>query len=221
MTPPRAALFWSSGKDSTFALMEARRLGLARIEVLVTTVREDGAVPSHGTDPGLLERQAEALGLEMITVPLPSPCPNTEYEARTGRVAGALKARGLTHVVFGDLFLADIRRYREGQAAGWGMEPLFPLWDRDTTALAREMIASGLDARICALDPARVPERFAGARFDAAFLEALPEGTDPCGENGEFHTVVVDAPVFAKPIPVRVGEAERSEAMVFAPILPG
>lgn len=220
MSAPRAALFWSSGKDSTFTLMETRRLGLAEIEVLVTTVREDGAVPSHGTHPGILNRQAEALGLEMVTVPLPSPCPNTEYEARTGRVAEALKGRGLTHVVFGDLFLADIRSYREGQAAQWEMEPLFPLWERDTSALAREMIASGLDTRICALDPARVPERFAGARFDQTFLDALPEGTDPCGENGEFHTIVVDAPVFAAPVPVRVGAATPQGAMIFAPILP-
>ena len=220
MSPPRAALFWSSGKDSTFALMEARRLGLAEIEVLVTTVREDGAVPSHGTHPDILGRQAEALGLEMINVPLPTPCPNTEYENRTGRVAQALKERGLTHVIFGDLFLADIRRYREAQAAQWEMAPLFPLWKRNTAALAQEMIASGLDARICALDPARVPERFAGTRFDQAFLEALPERTDPCGENGEFHTVVVDAPVFSKPIRVRVGDAAPQGSMFFAPILP-
>lgn len=218
---PRAVLSWSSGKDCAFALIEARRLGLADIVAVMTTTNAAfDRVAMHGTRRSLLDRQVAALGLPLIEVPLPWPCPNGEYEARMAAACDTLKADGIRHVVFGDLYLQDIRAYREERMAEAGMEAIFPLWGRDTRALAREMIASGLSARLATVDPRRLDASFAGRVFDADLLADLPEGVDPCGENGEFHTAVTAGPMFASPIPVHVGEVVTRDGFVYADLVP-
>ena len=219
--PPDAFLFWSSGKDSAFALHEVRRLGLARIVGLLTTINEVyDRVAMHGVRRALLDRQIAALGLPCIQVPLPSPCPNEVYEARMVDATGRIKEQGIRHMIFGDLFLEDIRAYREERLAQAGMEGLFPLWKRDTAVLAREMIASGLVAHLVCVDPKQLDRRFAGRRYDSRLLDELPADVDPCGENGEFHTFASAGPMFAAPIPVQAGEVVEREGFVFADLLP-
>jgi len=218
--PPKAFLSWSSGKDSAYALCEARRLGLAEVVGVLTTLSEAyDRVAMHGVRSSLLERQIGALGLPSLKVMLPSPCSNEVYEARLASACDRLKEEGVRHIVFGDLYLADIRAYRERQLAALGMHAIFPLWQRDTAALAREMIASGLEAHLVCVDPRRLDRSFAGRRFDSALLAALPPDVDPCGENGEFHTVVSAGPMFSAPIAVRVGEVIEREGFVFADVL--
>ena len=219
--PPKAFVSWSSGKDSAYALHEARRLGLADIAGILTTVNEVyDRVAMHGVRSALLDRQIEALGLPAIKVPIPSPCPNEVYESRMEDACERIKAQGVRHIVFGDLYLEDIRAYRIEKLAAAGMEPVFPLWKRDTASLAREMIASGLSARIACLDPRTLDRSFAGRRFDAALLRDLPDGVDPCGENGEFHTAVTAGPMFAREIAVRLGETVERDGFVFTDVIP-
>ncbi len=219
--PPLAYISWSSGKDSAFALFEARRLGLARIAGALTTINAVyDRVAMHGVRSALLDRQIAALDLPIIKVPIPSPCPNEIYEARMAEACAGIRARGIVHVVFGDLFLEDIRAYREEKLKAAAMTALFPLWKRDTTALARDMIDSGLVAYIACLDPRRLDRSFAGRRFDTALLRDLPAGIDPCGENGEFHTVVTAGPMFRAPIDVAVGETVERDGFVFTDIVP-
>jgi uncharacterized protein (TIGR00290 family) len=202
-------------------LLEAQRLGLADIVGVLTTVSEvHDRISIHGVRRALLERQVAALGLPCVTVPLPSPCPNEIYEARMAVAAAEIRAAGVDHIVFGDLFLTDIRAYREERLAAAGMTGLFPLWRRDTRALAREMIGRGLVAHVVALDPARLDRSFAGRRFDDALLAALPAEVDPCGENGEFHTFVSAGPMFAAPIAVTPGAVVERDGFVFADLLP-
>jgi len=217
--PPKAVISWSSGKDSAYALHEARAAGLADIVGAVTTFSEVyDRVAMHGVRASLLDRQIAALGLASLKVMLPTPCSNEIYEARFAAGCERLREQGITHIVFGDLYLEDIRAYRERQLAALGMTPIFPLWRRDTAALARAMIASGLVAHLVCVDPRRLDRAFAGRRFDAALLEELPPGVDPCGENGEFHTVVSAGPMFRAPIPVRVGEIVERDGFVFADV---
>lgn len=216
----KAFVSWSSGKDSAFALHEARRAGIEIAGVLTTVNAVYDRVAMHGVRDALLDRQIAALGLPAIKVPIPSPCPNEIYEARMEEACAAIKAQGIRHIVFGDLFLEDLRAYRIEKLAAAGMEPLFPLWRRDTALLAREMIASGLLARVACLDPRKLPRSFAGRAFDEAFLRDLPEGIDPCGENGEFHTAVTAGPMFAAPIPTIVGETVERDGFVFTDIVP-
>ncbi len=193
--PPKAFVSWSSGKDSAFALHEARRLGLADVVGVLTTINEvHQRVAMHAVRDALLDRQIATLGLPCIKVPLPGPCPNEVYEARLAATCERIKAQGVRHIVFGDLFLEDIRAYREVQLAKAGMAGIFPLWHRDTGVLAREMIASGLVAHLTCIDPRRLDKSFAGRRFDEVLLGDVPEDVDPCGENGEFHTVVSAGP---------------------------
>ncbi|HEY2464151.1 MAG TPA: hypothetical protein VGI32_08830 [Steroidobacteraceae bacterium] len=219
--PPKAFVSWSSGKDSAFALFEARRLGLADIIGIVTTVNERfERVAMHGVRSELLDRQIAALQLPAIKVLIPSPCTNEIYEARMAEACATIKASGAHHIVFGDLFLQDIRAYRERTLAAIGMTPIFPLWGRDTRRLATEMIACGLAARIVCLDPKQTPPSFAGRRFDAALLEELPAHIDPCGENGEFHTVVTEGPMFSAPIGIAIGETVERDGFVFTDVLP-
>lgn len=219
--PPAAYISWSSGKDSAFAFFEAQRLGLARIVGALVTLNEVyDRVAMHGVRAALLDRQIAALGLPCIKVPLPSPCPNEVYETRMAETCARIKQDGIEHIVFGDLYLADIRAYREEKLAQVGMRALFPLWQRNTTALAREMIASGLVAHVACLDPRQIDRRFAGRRFDQTFLDDLPAGVDPCGENGEFHTVVTAGPMFDAPISVAVGETVEREGFVFTDVVP-
>src|SRR6185312_10208021 len=218
---PKAFLSWSSGKDAAFALYEMRRLGLAEIVGVLTAIDETAdRVQMHGVRHALLDRQIEALGLPAIKVMLPSPCPNEIYEACMERAFGRLRADGVRHIVYGDLFLEDIRAYRLKQMEAAGMEAIFPLWGRDTGELALAMVASRLEARICCVDTKRLDRTFAGRCFDADFLRDLPAGIDPCGENGEFHTVVTAGPIFAAPIATSVGEIVERDGFAFADVVP-
>ena len=216
---PKAAISWSSGKDSAYALHEARVAGLAEVVGAVTTFSEVyDRVAMHGVRASLLDRQIAALGLPSLKVMLPTPCSNDIYEARFAEACERLKRQGISHMVFGDLYLEDIRAYRERQLASLGMTPIFPLWRRDTAALARAMIASGVVAHLVCIDPRRLDRAFAGRRFDQALLDALPPDVDACGENGEFHTVVSAGPMFSAPIDVRVGEVVERDGFVFADV---
>jgi len=204
--PPKAFVSWSSGKDSAYALLEARRQRIAEIVGIITTVdADDACVAVHRVRSSLLTRQAAALELPLIRVELPHPCPNEAYEARFAEACAGIKAQGVEYIVFGDLFLEDIRTYREGLLARAGMQGLFPLWRWDTRSLARDMIVSGIVAHLVCVDLQRLDRRYAGRAFDAALLRELPAGVDPCGENGEFHTAVSAGPMFAAPIPVHIG----------------
>lgn len=221
MSAPRAFVSWSSGKDSAFALHEARRTGLAKIVGVLTTTNEMfDRVAMHGTRNELLDRQVAALGLPCLKVPLPYPCPNEVYEARMAVAVAQIKAQGVRHMVFGDLFLEDIRAYREAKLAAADMVGLYPLWKRDTAALAREIVASGMVAHLVCVNPKKLDKSFAGRRFDAGLLADLPADCDPCGENGEFHTVVTAGPMFSAPIPVRIGEIVERDGFVFADAIP-
>jgi len=218
---PKAFISWSSGKDCAFALLEARRLGLAEIVGVLTTVNEvHDRVSMHGVRTALLDRQVAALGLPCLKVPLPSPCPNEVYEARMAAAIERIRAEGVRHVVFGDLFLADVRAYREAKLVGAGMAGIYPLWRRDTHALAREMLARGFVAHLVSVDPRQLDRGFAGRAFDRDLLAALPPGVDPCGENGEFHTFVSAGPMFSAPIAVAVGQVVEREGFIFADVVP-
>jgi uncharacterized protein (TIGR00290 family) len=220
--PPKAFVSWSSGKDSAFAVCEARRLGLAEIVGVVTTVNERfDRVAMHGVRSALLDRQIAALNLPAIKVLIPSPCPNEVYEARMADACAAIKAAGVHHLVFGDLFLEDIRAYRERTLAPLGITPIFPLWGRNTRQLAAEMIGCGLLAHVVCLDPKQIPASIAGRRFDAMLLREIPPHIDPCGENGEFHTVVTQGPMFSAPISVSIGETVERDGFVFTDVIPG
>jgi uncharacterized protein (TIGR00290 family) len=217
----KAFVSWSSGKDSAFALTEMRRSGMAEIVGVLTTLNEAyDRVAMHGVRNSLLDRQTAALGLPCLKVPLPNPCPMAAYEARMAEASATMKAQGVNHVVFGDLFLEDVRAYREANLARVGMTGLFPLWGRDTRALAEEMIAEGLVAYVACLDPKKLDRSFAGRRFDRSFLASLPPAIDPCGERGEFHTAVTAGPMFRAPIAVTVGEVVERDAFVFTDIIP-
>ena len=219
--PPKAFVSWSSGKDSAFALCEARRLGLAEVAGVVTTVNEVyDRVAMHGVRSELLDRQIAALQVPIIKVLIPSPCTNEVYEARMADACAAIKASGVRHIIFGDLFLEDIRAYRERTLDVLGITPIFPLWGRNTRRLAAEMIDSGLVAHLVCLDPKRIPPSFAGRRFDAALLEEIPAHVDPCGENGEFHTVVTQGPMFSAPIGVSFGQTVERDGFVFTDVIP-
>ncbi len=217
---PKAYVSWSSGKDCAFALCEARRLGLADIVGVLTTLNEVyDRVAMHGVRHALLRRQIAALGLSALEIPLPSPCSNEIYEERMAAACEGLKAQGIRHVVFGDLFLEDIRAYREANLARAGMEAIFPLWQRPTRRLAEEMLAAGIESWIVCVDPRKLDARFAGRRWDRALLAELPVEVDPCGENGEFHTCVTAGPMFRAPIAVRGGEVVEREGFVFADLM--
>ncbi len=218
---PRAVVSWSSGKDSAFALHEVRARGDLEVVGLLTTVTEAfGRVSMHGVRESLLDQQAAATGLPLYKVAIPSPCPNEVYERAMATMVGRLRSEGVSRMVFGDLFLEDIRAYRESKLKGTGMDPVFPLWGRPTDRLAEEMIDAGLDARVVALDPRRMPKSFAGRRFDRGFLSDLPPEVDRCGERGEFHTCVVAGPMFDRSIPVEPGDVVERDGFVFADLVP-
>jgi uncharacterized protein (TIGR00290 family) len=218
---PKAVMSWSSGKDSALALHEVRRKGEVEVVGLLTTVSTDyGRVSMHGVREVLLERQAESLGLPLWKVPIPAPCPNEVYEREMARVLAEVARLGVDRVVFGDLFLEDLRQYREAKLREVGMSCVFPLWMRDTTALAGEMLEVGLRATVTCIDPRKLDRSFAGRTFDADFLRGLPDGVDPCGEYGEFHSFAWAGPMFRQPIDVVVGEVVDRDGFVFADVLP-
>jgi uncharacterized protein (TIGR00290 family) len=214
----KALIAWSGGKDAAWALHLARQDGL-EVAGLLTTTAED-RVAMHEVRGALIEAQAAAAGLPLWTVPLPWPCPNAQYESAMRAALQRARKDGIDAAVFGDLFLRDIRAYRESLLAGTGVHPVFPLWGKDTAALAAEMIAGGLRASLICVDLARLPGRFAGREFDPALLADLPAGCDPCGENGEFHTFAWAGPMFAAPVPVTRGQVEERGGFAFADLLP-
>ncbi|MEX1660869.1 ATP-binding protein [Thioclava sp. 15-R06ZXC-3] len=217
MSLPRAVLSWSSGKDCAMALHVCRSEGLADIVALLCTTNEAfDRVAMHGTRNAILRAQAAAAGLPLIEVPLPWPCSNDDYEARMAAAMDQVRALGVETMVFGDLFLEDVRDYRIAKLEPLGITALFPLWGRPTDELAREMIALGFETHLVTVDPSKLDASFAGRKFDANLLADLPEGVDPCGENGEFHTAVSAGPIFDAPIKVAVGETVLRDGFAFA-----
>jgi uncharacterized protein (TIGR00290 family) len=217
----KALIAWSSGKDSAWALHEARRTGEFDIVGAVTTVTDTfGRVSMHGVREAILQAQLAAAGLPSIVVRIPYPCPNEVYEARMAEALAAAKADGISAIIFGDLFLEDIRAYRVAKLAGSGIEPLFPLWQRPTDQLAQDMIAGGLETYLATVDLKKLPTSFAGRKFDQALLADFPPGIDPCGENGEFHSCVIAGPMLSRRIEVRVGETVERDGFAYADLLP-
>jgi uncharacterized protein (TIGR00290 family) len=221
MAGMRTLLSWSSGKDSAWSLHVLRQRPDVTLVGLVTTVNAAfDRVAMHGVRRALLEAQAEAAGLPLHVLPIPHPCPNADYERIMGAFVAQQAAAGVGAMAFGDLFLVDIRRYREAKLAGSGIVPLFPLWGMETGRLAREMIAGGLEAYVTCVDPRRLPATFAGRRFDLGLLADLPADVDPCAENGEFHTFACAGPMFTRPIAVKTGEIVARDGFVFCDVLP-
>jgi uncharacterized protein (TIGR00290 family) len=216
----RVLVSWSSGKDSAWTLHVLRRQPDVEVCALLTTFNEAaGRAAMHGVRADLVRAQAEAAGLPLWDVPLPSPCSNTEYESRMAAAIARARAGRFTHVAFGDLFLEDVRRYREDRLAGTGLEPLFPVWGRDTRDLAREMLRGGLRAILTCTDPRHVPRGLAGRDYDERLLGDLPPGVDPCGERGEFHTFAWSGPMFQAPVAVERGETVERDGFVFTDLL--
>ncbi len=217
----KTLLSWSSGKDSAWALHVLRQQPELRIAGLITTVNQlYQRIAIHAVRLELLERQAEAVGLPLRIINLPYPCSNAQYETAMEKFIEESRQAGIECMAFGDLFLQDIREYREVKLAGTGITPLFPLWKMPTDLLAREMISSGLRAMISCVDPQHLPASFAGREFNEALLAALPGEVDRCGERGEFHTFAFDGPMFSKPVDIRVGEIVEREGFVYADLLP-
>ncbi|MGB6846294.1 MAG: hypothetical protein WBE09_15480 [Candidatus Acidiferrales bacterium] len=218
---PKAWLAWSSGKDSAWALHIVREAGEFEVVALLTTVnRTYERVAMHAVRESLLEMQAAAAGLPLVKAPIPSPCSNEIYEAAMNAAMQRARDEDVRHVIFGDLFLEDIRAYREANLARCGMTPVFPLWQKDTARLAEEMLAGGLSARLTCVDPRKLGREFAGRRFDADLLRDLPASVDPCGENGEFHTFACAGPMFREPIGIEAGEIVERDGFIFADFLP-
>ncbi len=219
--PMKVLISWSSGKDSAWMLHRLKCEHPGAAAALLTTLNGTAnRVAMHAVRRDLLQAQAAAVGLPVWTVPLPSPCSNAEYERAMSDVHRRARDEGFTHVAFGDLFLEDVRRYREERMAGTGLEPIFPLWLRPTAALAREMLAGGLRARLTCVDPRALDGAFVGREFDAALLADLPPAVDPCGERGEFHTFAYDGPMFDSPIPITSGPIVERDGFVFADLIP-
>jgi uncharacterized protein (TIGR00290 family) len=217
----RVLLAWSSGKDCAWALHTLRqREGVEVVGLLTSFNEEFQRVSMHGVARELVERQARAAGLPLWPVELPWPCPNEVYEARMAQACGRAVEAGVHAVAFGDLFLEDVRAYRERQLAATGLEPLFPLWGMNTARLVRAMIAGGQRALVTCVDPKQLPAAFCGREFDEGFLSELPPGVDPCGENGEFHTFVYAAPAFAGAIACETGETLERDGFVFTDVRP-
>ncbi|MGH7910953.1 MAG: ATP-binding protein [Candidatus Dormibacteraceae bacterium] len=217
----RAWLSWSSGKDSAWALYRALQDPHLEVRGLLTTITRDfDRVSMHAVRRSLVERQAARLGVPLHVVELPWPCPNEVYEASTRSALAGAADQGVDVLLFGDLFLADVRAYRERLLAGTGVEPRFPLWGEDTRALTEEMLAGGLRARITCVDPRVLDPSFAGRPWDGSFLAALPRGVDPCGEHGEFHTFVVDSPDFTAPVGTSPGRRVLRDGFWFADLIP-
>lgn len=216
---PKAVLAWSSGKDSAYALEVVRARGELEVIGLLTTVTDDyGRVSMHGVREEILDAQAAGVGLPMHKVRIPAPCPNDVYERAMEEALLPLVEDGVSRVVFGDLFLEDIRAWRETRLAGLGLTGVFPLWGRDTGRLAREMIGAGVSAFIVCLDPGKLDPSLAGHPFDAGLLEVLEGKADPCGENGEFHTLVTGGPFFDQALETEVGPTVARDGFIFTDI---
>jgi uncharacterized protein (TIGR00290 family) len=215
----KTLLAWSSGKDSAWTLHVLRQQGIEVFALLTTLNEAADRVAMHGVRRTVLEAQAEAVGVPLWKVPLPWPCTNDDYEARMAAACRRAVAEGFDTIAFGDLFLRDIRAYREKQLAGSGLTPIFPLWEIPTAQLARDMIAGGLRARLSCVDSKQLDASFAGRDFGVELLAELPAAVDPCGENGEFHTCVYDGPMFRAPLPLRTGDLRTVDGFVYTDLL--
>lgn len=220
MTKP-VFLSWSSGKDSAWTLHTLQQDPDYEVVALVTTVNEKyKRVAMHGVREQILQQQADAAGLPLHTLNIPSPCSNTEYEAVMQDFLKVMQENKAEYMAFGDLYLEDIRQYREKQLENTGITPVFPLWQKPTLPLAKEMIDGGLEATITCIDPRKLPADFAGRRFDHDFINNLPDDVDPCGENGEFHSCVHNGPMFRNPIALSGGEVVERDNFIFADLIP-
>jgi uncharacterized protein (TIGR00290 family) len=219
ITNRKTVLCWSSGKDSAWALHVLRQQGSDIVGLLTTTNAEFDRVAMHAVRTELLRAQAAAAELPLIEVPLPYPCSNAEYESRMSDAVASLCDRGVNQIAFGDLFLEDVRRYREDRMQATGITPIFPLWGRNTHSLAHEMVAAGLRAHLTCVDPRQLDPSFVGRSFDESLLADLPPGVDPCGEHGEFHTFVHAGPMFRSPLPVTPGPIVERDGFTFADLL--
>ncbi len=217
----RILLSWSSGKDSAWALHLLRKMHEYEVVGLLTTFNESAdRVAMHGVRRSLVRAQAEAANLPLWEVELPWPCSNEQYERAMKSACERALQNGVECLAFGDLFLSDIRAYREKQLSGTGLEPLFPVWAIPTATLARQMIASGIRAKLTCVDSAQIDPQFAGREFDARLLSDLPSSADPCGENGEFHSFVYAGPMFSEPIYIESGEVVQRDQFFYADLLP-
>lgn len=215
----KVLLAWSSGKDSAWTLHALRRQNI-EVSALLTTLNEAAdRVAMHGVRRTLLEQQADALSLPLWEIPLPWPCTNDDYEARMADACRRAVAEGFGTIAFGDLFLKDVRAYRERQLSGSGLTPVFPLWEIPTAILARDMIDAGLRARLSCIDSKVLDPAFAGREFDRVLLSALPESADPCGENGEFHTFVYAGPMFHHPLAIESGEVRNVDGFIYTDLI--
>ena len=216
MSKKRVVVSWSSGKDSAWTLHRLRQRDDIEVVGLMTMLNQAfDRVAMHSTRAAILEAQAVAAGLPLRKISLPWPCSNEQYEAIMRECVIGLKDEGVQAVAFGDLFLEDIRAYREKNLSGTGLEPLFPLWLEPTPKLAQEMIAGGLKAKLVCIDPKKLDSKFAGREFDVQLLQELPAAVDPCGENGEFHTCVYAGPMFRRKLPISIGEVVEREGFVY------
>lgn len=214
-------LSWSSGKDSAWALQVLREDPGIHVDGLYCTINENfDRVAMHAVRVELLQKQADSVGLPIQLIPIPHPCSNAEYARIMSKFVDREGARGVECFAFGDLFLEDIREYREKALSGTDVSPIFPIWGMDTRVLSATMVASGLRAQITCVDPSQLAAEFSGREFDAAFLADLPPGVDPCGENGEFHSFAFDGPMFSQEIGIRVGETTTRDSFVFTDLLP-
>jgi uncharacterized protein (TIGR00290 family) len=214
-------LSWSSGKDSAWALHTLRKNPEIELFGLFTVVNSEySRVSMHATRADLLRWQADVLGLTLRIINIPYPCDNDECDAIMRSFVDSATEIGIECMAFGDLFLQDVRDYRENQLRGTGIRPLFPIWKIPTHILAEQMLSSGVEAYISCVDPRKVPKALAGRRWSESLIAELPEKVDPCGENGEFHTVVVGGPMFRESIPIHIGETVEREGFVFADIIP-
>jgi uncharacterized protein (TIGR00290 family) len=221
VTRKKTLLSWSSGKDSAWTLHTLRQQSDLEIAGLMTTMNQlYQRVAIHAVRRELLQRQAEAVGLPLHIIDLPYPCSNSQYEAAMEKFIEQCQLQGIERMAFGDLFLADIKEYREAKLSGTGITPLFPIWLKPTGEFAREMISGGLRAVVTCVDPNQLPASFAGREFNEEFLSTLPERVDPCGERGEFHTFAFDGPMFIKPVDIEVGEVTERDGFVYADVLP-
>lgn len=221
MAKKRTLMSWSSGKDSAWTLHCLRQDPEIELLGLVTTINaEFERVAMHGVRLQLLQLQAAALGLPLMQIEIPYPCSNADYEHIMQSFINTIKQQGVTHMAFGDLYLEDIRAYRERQLNGSGIEPLFPLWGIPTRELGETMIHAGLQAVLTCVNPKQLADRFCGRHYDKQLLAELPATVDPCGENGEFHTFVYGGPMFQHALPIAVGEVVHRDGFTFADIIP-
>ena len=218
--PEQVLLSWSGGKESAMALYELRRARSEVVALLTTITKGYDRISMHGVRRALLEKQAKSLGLPLHEVFIPQKCSNEEYEAEMGKAMAHFQDKGISSVVFGDVLLEDVRRYRERNLARLGMRGIFPLWGMDTAELARKFIALGFRAIVVCVDSKMLSGSFVGREFDEVFLSDLPSQVDPCGENGEFHTFVFDGPIFKRRVPFRVGKVVLRDSFYFCDLLP-